>query len=692
MTDFGRRSAMQSVVEPNNGRSNIPLPSTIKKPTPHGRMSMAGPALRGPMPQVPGTNPRLSMMRSQNLNPLLQSASKPGFGRTPMHNARLLLMSCGRPESANSQSRAGCLLHLGCHCKMHECYHERHMRQLIFGLDSLTLINGVETSPFYSNTRRGSMWAGGAQIGPLPGGQGSAKDTRPLRDKQFQARMRQDIVTWLLSNGYDVPPQILQNVSNKDFRSVFERLVTLLDSSWPFELDRRLEEQFLQPLRALRYPYVGQIDLKWIVTPATPHSWPHLLGVLHWLAETGRNSSVVPEQFDDINHHEALAMDHYIASYAVFLEGKDAFPEQERILEERYAKKDGQVVAELDESKEQSMQVQNELEMLTESPAPIEKLKEDFARIKRDKAKFEEILRRCEHQKEKRIKFLERETAELANAVSSLEKLQAEKQRLADVVKVQNLTPEEVIRMNTEHETLSRDVETLKHKIAETNQAVVKLEVSLTRKVSDAEEALDLYNNLLSNLGLFPPLPPPLEEIDLTLDLNSAAANPQNLLSGPDIRVVVKPTLSKVAEIKRTERALVESERIKVDDELDQLTLECENMDEEVMEISNKVNGLSDQADELREVAQQEALVSNAEASRLERDLAQARTSAMANGVGVKSRMQALQIAYREQVDKVNRLKDETMRAIIKNSSDIFMFKEEVSKQLKHLRDVAEAN
>ena len=66
--------------------------------------------------------------------------------------------------------------------------------------------------------------------------------------------------------------------------------------------------------------------------------------------------------------------------------------------------------------------------------------------------------------------------------------------------------------MNTEHETLSRDVENLKHKIAETNQVVVKLEVSLTRKVSDAEEALDTYNNLVSNLGLFPPLPPPLHQ------------------------------------------------------------------------------------------------------------------------------------------------------------------------------------
>lgn len=46
------------------------------------------------------------------------------------------------------------------------------------------------------------------------------------------------------------------------------------------------------------------------------------------------------------------------------------------------------------------------------------------------------------------------------------------------------------------------------------------------------------------------------------------------------------------------------------------------------------------------QAAQQEGLVSNAEASRLERDLAAARTAAMANGVGVKSRLQALQIAY----------------------------------------------
>ena len=54
--------------------------------------------------------------------------------------------------------------------------------------------------------------------------------------------------------------------------------------------------------------------------------------------------------------------------------------------------------------------------------------------------------------------------------------------------------------------------------------------------------------------------------------------------------------------MKMTARADVESERIRVDDELDQLTLECETIEEEVLEVMGKTNALNDQADELREV------------------------------------------------------------------------------------------
>ncbi|KAI0781147.1 HEC/Ndc80p family-domain-containing protein [Trametes elegans] len=597
--DFGRRSTMQPHNDPyGNARSNLPVPATVKKPTPgHGRMSLAGPAMRAPYPIPPGTNPRQSLMRSQNVNPLMQSASKAqNFGRTPMR----------------------------------------------------------------SNNRRGSMWQGGSQGPAMPSGQTFMKDSRPLRERSYQAKMRQDIGQFLMSTGFEVAPQMLQHITGKDFRAVFQHLITCLDPLWPFHVELRFEEHFVQALRAMKYPYVGQLDMKWLPTPSAMHSWPALLGMLHWLVElnkarehymnsrhpTLQDPAFIPDEFEDMNHHLALALDHNANAYEVFLEGQDVFPEQEKMLEERYAKKDARVLEDLEKLKDKLKEIQAEWEQLKKSAPPFEELKKDNGSLRRDKLKFEEILRRFEERKQKWMRLVQDEKTELEYNIASLEKMQAEEQRLTDIVKVQNLSPEEVLRMNTEHESLTLELESLKHKITETSQVVVRLEVSLTRKVSDAEEALDQYTSLLSTLGLFPPLPPPLEDIDLTIDLHSAAGNPQDLLTGADIRKVVKPTLSRITEMKRTAHADVESERIRVDDELDQLSLECETIEEEAIEVMNKTNALSDQADELREAAQQEATVSNAEALRLERELGAARTAAMANGVGVKSRLQAYQIAY----------------------------------------------
>ncbi|TFY81964.1 hypothetical protein EWM64_g2047 [Hericium alpestre] len=607
---------------------------------------MAGPALRGPFQNqnlaVPGTNPRQSMYRSQNVNPLLASASKPNnYGRTPLN----------------------------------------------------------------SSTRRGSMW-GGVVMPPPPVLQ-MTKDTRPLRDRGFQTKMRQDIYNWLQETGYDIAVQTLANITGKDFRGIFQHLVTLLDPMYPFDPKHRLEDEFIPALKTLRYPYVGQLDPKWLAAPASMHSWPSLLGVLHWLVMNGKgrlhyvesghptvqNSGDVPEEFHDPFHHQALAFDHYAESYEFFLNGEDdALPNLDHMLEERYARKDEKILTDLEREREMLHQARAELDKLESSSAPVQKLRTDNGYLKRDREKFQECVRRWEARKKNLIDTIAHEKAEMAMRANNLQELKAEQERLFDVVKEQNLSPEEVIRMNTEHEQLSRNLEDLKHKISESHRTVMSLEVTVTNRGAAAEEALDAYTNLLSSLGLFPPLPPPFHEVDLTLELNTAASNPQQLVSGADIRRVIKPTLSSIAESKRSERANVESERIKVDNELDQLVLEIENMEEEINEVDKKVSALNEQADDLREAAQQEALVSNAEATRLERDLAQARTAALANGVGVKSRLQALQIAYREQVEKVARLKDETVRAIVKNSSDIVMFKEEVSSQLKHLRDFAETN
>jgi len=156
--------------------------------------------------------------------------------------------------------------------------------------------------------------------------------------------------------------------------------------------------------------------------------------------------------------------------------------------------------------------------------------------------------------------------------------------------------------MNTDRDALTRNLEDLKQKLEETRKTVMTLEVNVTNRAAAAEEALDMYTNMLSSLELFPPLPEPWQDVDLTLELNSASSNPQQLLTGSDIRKVIKPTLSGIAEMRRMERAAVESELIKIENEHDQLMTECENLECEIIEVEKKVVSLNEHADDLRDV------------------------------------------------------------------------------------------
>lgn len=234
--------------------------------------------------------------------------------------------------------------------------------------------------------------------------------------------------------------------------------------------------------------------------------------------------------------------------------------------------------------------------------------------IKRDLDRFAQNLSRHDARKQSGLRSLATEKSEIEKlrelypqtnssnishiiSVSDLEQLKAEKARLSEVVQAQNLTPEEVIRMNTEHETLARNVEDLKAKVTETNKLVMSLEVSLTNRVTASEEIIDQYNTLLSSPGLIPP-----NEEDLTIELNMACSDLQHLVRGPDIRKVVRPALSKWAEMYRMEIDAAKREKIVVDDQHDHVVNECEDLIQEIETEAAKVHALTEQAEEMREV------------------------------------------------------------------------------------------
>jgi kinetochore protein NDC80 len=135
-----------------------------------------------------------------------------------------------------------------------------------------------------SSTRRGSIWGGGATLAPPPSSQ-TLKDTRPLRDRHYQTKMRQEIFSYLQGSGFEISMASLANIQGKDYRAIFDFLLLTLDPSHPLNQNGRFEDEFVPALKSLRYPFAHQIDNKWLAAPASMHSWPSLLGVLHWLVE-----------------------------------------------------------------------------------------------------------------------------------------------------------------------------------------------------------------------------------------------------------------------------------------------------------------------------------------------------------------------------------------------------------------------
>ena len=123
------------------------------------------------------------------------------------------------------------------------------------------------------------MWPSAAGPSQATGAAASGKDPRPLREKSYQALMRRDIIEYLRSCGMEITNATLANITAKDFRSMFNYLIQILDPAYPFNPGARLEEEFVPALKAQRYPYAHTISNNWLAAPASMHSWPSLLGV-----------------------------------------------------------------------------------------------------------------------------------------------------------------------------------------------------------------------------------------------------------------------------------------------------------------------------------------------------------------------------------------------------------------------------
>lgn len=186
--------------------------------------------------------------------------------------------------------------------------------------------------------------------------------------------------------------------------------------------------------------------------------------------------------------------------------------------------------------------------------------------------------------------------------------LRQEQESLIVKVKEQNLSPEQVTRMNTEHETLSRNLEDLRKKKDDTSRAALELEVPLAKSIEIVDHVLDVYTTLLFESDLQPLESSVESSQSLRLESNFSSENPKELVrravdrTSVDIKREIRPQLIALANKKRQQRSLLQDEGVNVEGDIDVVSAECQKFKDELNDLEGRTAVLTEQAEEVREV------------------------------------------------------------------------------------------
>ena len=228
--------------------------------------------------------------------------------------------------------------------------------------------------------------------------------------------------------------------------------------------------------------------------------------------------------------------------------------------------------------------------------------------------------------------------------------LRKELANLESAVAAQNLSPEEVMRMTNERESLQRQLDEVRIKVAESKQQSYDHEMLVTKAMDRFEQLLQDYTVLGDQISILDSSNPGQlgpNGIDYSLDLDITAQDPHEVQrAGKRMREVIWPALQTYSEGFRKQALELGNGAIALEDELDQLTQKSERQKEEISNLDAKLKIETAKADDAKAQIQSESQETNATVVALEDNIANISSASQQSVLAVQSQLESTKIAY----------------------------------------------
>lgn len=531
------------------------------------------------------------------------------------------------------------------------------------------------------------------------------QDERPIRERAHQAIMLKAINDFLREHGKDTILRSHPTPSAKDFQETFLFIYNIAFDDDLAPGSRKMDEEVVELLRIVRYPWIDSLA-KLSFSIITPHVWPQLLGSLYWMVagqefyNSWMDEKKDPNLMDEDELEETqmnapfdetrlvlLFLSYLGDNWLSYCQHNDDFSVQRGIFMDVFEAKLEQEQAVVDGYEKTIAELREESAQLKLGEDAEERLKAEITELDAELDRCQEVKRGALNKIRQHIEFSKSLDADIKMWEDNLAQLTRTCAILAEDVKRQNISPEEVSRMFRERETLLKQFDDLSAKELELQNQAHSLSVSIFREADSVELLVEEITNKLDKLKLHPKPPAPFAPGDFHFTFNRATDDLDAIITGADISPNGKmvKNLSSYAEKMRRERADLASQAVRLENELDVATTELDELRKVVDEKRTVVKNMLEEHATAKKAWEAESNGSRVHLETIIRETSKIKMANQDRGMALSTRLDALRLEKNETSLKLQRLMTKLIRDLVEKAEQVTELKAWTSERLESL-------
>lgn len=486
-------------------------------------------------------------------------------------------------------------------------------------------------------------------------GQGqSTQDNRPLRDKNYQTLLLNEIYEFLSVNKFELEmnhpltSKTLKQPTQKDFIVIFQFLYNKIDPFYRFT--RSIETEVFTLLKVLNYPYLDGINRSQISAVGGTY-WPTFLGMLYWLVKLNLQLSDIHgnTQLSTLEDELDQIFVNYIKnSYRAFINEQDDFSEFFNEMKQGFDEFNEKVNQEVIQYQQTNNALTEEFNGLNNELLIIENAEKKSKALENDLIKFKAYIETMESRKTKWNDALNKISQEIDNCDEELRNIENEKKDYETKINERGSSIKYIDNLNTERDSVSKTIDMISNKSEDLRYQINIREIEYRKNYESLENFINQYNNIIYKIQSSNPVNYKFE-IKLNPDMINNYTKPFN--TNEVLNKILKEEKIELLKLRteiNTKVHQYQDELIKLQEQNDLISEQIMEQREELESLETKLSIDKSNYDEIYETMINDNTTYSMQIEKLDRELRSIKINTNQEFIEIENRYQNVSIEFDE--------------------------------------------